>query len=251
MDKTTQIREKPNNKPVLATEKKACLVMIKGSSIGEIYKLEGGKNIVGCAKEAHIILNDMDISRRHLLTQRIDEHFVANDLNSTNGTEINDEKILSNQPLIDGDKICIADTVLKFTFYNEKESRYQKQVRSLIVTDDLTKIYNKRYFTETIEKEFNFAQRNHSTLSLVMFDIDHFKLFNDQYGHQAGDFMLTKIAKLITPLARSYDTFARFGGEEFVLLLRDTSVSEAVILANRSLVQYEMSLNGLRISNIN
>ena len=134
---------------------------------------------------------------------------------------------------MDGDKIRIADTVLKFSYHNAEEADYHLQVRSLIIKDDLTNIYNKRYFSGTIEKEFSYAKRNKSPLSLILFDIDHFKLLNDQFGHQAGDLILTEMAALINPLVRNYDTFARFGGEEFAVLLRETESSNAVSQANR------------------
>ncbi|NOR71573.1 MAG: diguanylate cyclase [Methylomarinum sp.] len=232
MNQPTKIWKKPDSKQTIASEKQASLTIIKGSPLGEIFILDS-EEVLGRCNGSTIILTDISISRRHLLIQKKDGHFIATDLNSTNGTEINDKKITDASQLMDGDKIRIADTVLKFSFHDSEEALYHQQVRTLIIKDDLTKIYNKRYFSETIEKEFNFAKRNKSSLSLILFDIDHFKLFNDQYGHQAGDFVLTEIAALINPLARNYDTFARFGGEEFAVLLRDTELSDAVLLANR------------------
>ena len=232
MNQPTKIWKKSDNKQTIASKKQASLTIIKGSPLGEIFILNS-EEVLGRCNGSTIILTDISISRRHLLIQKKDEHFIATDLNSTNGTEINDKKITDTSQLMDGDKIRIADTVLKFSFHDSEEALYHQQVRTLIIKDDLTKIYNKRYFSETIEKEFSFAKRNKSSLSLILFDIDHFKLFNDQYGHQAGDFVLTEIAALINPLARNYDTFARFGGEEFAVLLRETESSDAVLLANR------------------
>lgn len=232
MDKLTTIWKKTDRKKPIVREKQASLTIIKGNSLGEIYILDDEK-VIGRCEGSTIVLTDSGISRRHFIIQKQDNAFKVTDLNSTNGTEVNDVKITDTYQLKDGDKIRIAGTVFKFSYHDVEESRYQQQVRTLIVKDDLTKIYNKRYFTETIEKEFNFAKRYENPLSLILFDIDHFKLFNDNYGHQAGDFVLTEIAALIDPLARDYDTFARFGGEEFALLMRDTILSEAVLLANR------------------
>lgn len=232
MEKLTTILKKTDRKKPIVAEKQASLTIIKGNQLGQIYILDDEK-VIGRCDGATIILTDSGISRRHLLIQKQDNTFKATDLNSTNGTEINDAKITDSCQLKDGDKIRIAGTVFKFSYHDKEETRYHQQVRTLIVKDGLTKIYNKRYFSETIEKEFNFAKRNENPLSLILFDIDHFKSFNDNYGHQAGDFVLAKIAELINPLARNYDTFARFGGEEFALLMRDTTLSDAVLLANR------------------
>lgn len=232
MDHPTKIWKKPDKQQTTVSEKQATLTIIKGSPLGENFILGDGK-VLGRSNGSTIILTDSNISRRHLLIQKQDSHFLATDLNSTNGTEINNKKITDTYQLMDGDKIRIADTVLKFSYFDSEEANYHRQIRTLIIKDDLTKIYNKRYFSEIINKEFSFAKRNKSDLSLILFDIDHFKLFNDQYGHQAGDFVLTEIAALINPLARNYDTFARFGGEEFAVLLRETKLSDAVLLANR------------------
>ncbi len=232
MDQLTKIWKKTDSKQAIDSEKQASLTIIKGSSLGEIFILDGEK-VLGRCNGSTIILTDSSISRRHLLIKKKDGHFIATDLNSTNGTEINNKKITGCCQLKNGDKIRIADTLLKFSLHDSEEADYNQQVRTLIVKDGLTQIYNKRYFSEAIEKEFSYAKCNKSALSLILFDIDYFKLFNDQYGHQAGDFVLTEIAALINPLIRKCDIFARFGGEEFAVLLRETELSAAVLLANR------------------
>ncbi len=233
MNQPTEIWYKTDSKPAPPSKKMACLTIIKGDPLGETFALDSENIILGRCNGATIILPDKGISRRHLLIEHKDNIFYASDLNSTNGSEINNNKITACQELKDGDKIRIAGTIFKFSYHDAEDRKYHQQLRELIVKDDLTQIYNKRYFMEAIEKEFNYARRNQSTLSLILFDIDHFKLFNDQYGHQAGDHVLTKLAELCQPVARNYDTFARFGGEEFALLLRETDLPEAITLANR------------------
>ena len=86
---------------------------------------------------------------------------------------------------------------------------------------------------ETIEREFNYCSRTHSDLGLIILDIDHFKICNDEYGHPAWDFILKNIAALIETEARNYDTFARYGGEEFVVMLRDANLQATIALAER------------------
>ena len=86
---------------------------------------------------------------------------------------------------------------------------------------------------ESLAKEFDFNRRNKGGLSIVLFDIDHFKQVNDTYGHPAGDAVLRGLAKLVETEARGYDLFARYGGEEFVFLMREAPEAAAVNLAER------------------
>jgi diguanylate cyclase (GGDEF)-like protein len=85
--------------------------------------------------------------------------------------------------------------------------------------DGLTGVYNRRFLEEAIAKEFNRAHRYGGTMSLVMLDIDHFKLINDTYGHLAGDEVLRTTAGRLDAIARQTDTLGRYGGEEFGVLL--------------------------------
>jgi diguanylate cyclase (GGDEF)-like protein len=83
----------------------------------------------------------------------------------------------------------------------------------------LTEIHNRRYFFEIAEHEFASARRYGKALSMIMFDIDHFKGFNDRYGHQTGDEIMRYVAQTAARQLRDADVFARYGGEEFVALL--------------------------------
>jgi diguanylate cyclase (GGDEF)-like protein len=99
-------------------------------------------------------------------------------------------------------------------------------------TDGLTGIANRRAFDEAIEREWSRAQRSDGTLAIVMFDIDHFKAFNDRYGHVAGDARLVTVARVIAAAARREgDLAARYGGEEFALLLPNTTLDAAFAIA--------------------
>jgi diguanylate cyclase (GGDEF)-like protein len=96
--------------------------------------------------------------------------------------------------------------------------------------DELTKVYNRHFFTELVEAEINKPNQQHQLLTLVMFDLDHFKAVNDNYGHQKGDEVLQIFADAIQSHIRSSDIFARWGGEEFVLLLNGTLPDKAKIV---------------------
>jgi diguanylate cyclase (GGDEF)-like protein len=100
-------------------------------------------------------------------------------------------------------------------------------------TDELTQLANRRAMRENLEKEFYRYQRHGSHFSLILMDIDHFKKVNDSYGHDAGDIVLKEFAKQISGLSRKVDTVARWGGEEFLILLPDTSLVQALALAER------------------
>ncbi|MHC1781719.1 MAG: diguanylate cyclase [Anaerolineaceae bacterium] len=93
------------------------------------------------------------------------------------------------------------------------------QIEELAVRDALTGLYNRRFLNETLSREFSRAGREHYTISIAMIDVDHFKLYNDTFGHQAGDEVLVRLAKHLVENLREGDVVVRFGGEEFIVLL--------------------------------
>ncbi len=99
--------------------------------------------------------------------------------------------------------------------------------------DGLTQIYNRRHWQESLEQEYAKARRHDKKLSLIMLDLDYFKLLNDNYGHQCGDMVLTEVSALIGDLLRVEDIFGRYGGEEFAIVLPETNLSGAKELAER------------------
>ncbi len=109
---------------------------------------------------------------------------------------------------------------------------YEENER-LSITDGLTKAYNRRYFNTQIEKEFEKAKRYNSKLTLIMLDIDHFKLLNDNYGHQQGDMVLIHLSRILKENMRSIDFIARYGGEEFAVLMSGADIREGAILAEK------------------
>jgi diguanylate cyclase (GGDEF)-like protein len=108
-----------------------------------------------------------------------------------------------------------------------------QKTRELMQRDDLTNLYNRRYFFERLEREVYRARRYGRTLSLLMVDIDHFKNFNDTYGHLRGDSALARIARLLETNLRKADLVARYGGEEFLALLPETSKDDAAKVGDK------------------
>ncbi|MCK4234370.1 sensor domain-containing diguanylate cyclase [candidate division WOR-3 bacterium] len=114
----------------------------------------------------------------------------------------------------------------------EKAKLYQ-ETKALSIRDGLTGAFNHKHFQEKLIKELQRAKRSGNHFSLLMFDIDHFKGFNDNYGHQTGDRVLKHISEIIMNNVRSIDTFARYGGEEFIIILPDTEKKDAISVAEK------------------
>ncbi len=108
-----------------------------------------------------------------------------------------------------------------------------KILDNLANVDGLTEVYNHRYFQLALEQEISRANRHETSLSLVLIDIDHFKNFNDTYGHQTGDFILKEFCQVLSKAMRRYDTLARYGGEEFIIILPETASDDALATAEK------------------
>ena len=213
---------------------RAYLVVLAGSSVGEMFKVEGDKTVIGRGQKATIRLLDDGISREHAQLVIVGDRIVLQDLGSTNGTYCNGLKDEGNKELADGDKILVGSTtILKFTYHDNLDEIFQKQMYESALRDGLTKAFNKKYFTDRLESEFTFATRHIAPLTLVLFDIDHFKKVNDTHGHQAGDYVLSEIATLLTGALRAEDVFARYGGEEFAVICRGSDVTQGHVVAER------------------
>jgi diguanylate cyclase (GGDEF)-like protein/PAS domain S-box-containing protein len=123
-----------------------------------------------------------------------------------------------------------------------KLHQLNRQLETLAVTDGLTMLYNHRFFMESLNREFSRAVRHGRPLSLLIADIDDFKIFNDTYGHQLGDKVLAQVASLLKSSRRGADIVARYGGEEFVLLLPDTTLRHAMTVGDKIRQRVESSV---------
>ena len=124
-------------------------------------------------------------------------------------------------------------SVLLYREYSAKIENEKRIAEYQAVHDGLTGLYTQKYFKEHLEREISRSKRYKSPLSLVMCDIDHFKHFNDTYGHLAGDKALKTVARIIADNVRSSDIVARYGGEEFAILLMEAGMEEAASVAKR------------------
>src|SRR5208283_2146416 len=108
-----------------------------------------------------------------------------------------------------------------------------KDIETLAITDGLTGVYTRRYFTERFEEEIQRCAVRKSSLAFLMVDADHFKAINDQHGHLTGDQVLKEVAAIIQENVREIDIVGRFGGEEFCVVLPDTDLEGSCVVAER------------------
>jgi diguanylate cyclase (GGDEF)-like protein/PAS domain S-box-containing protein len=109
----------------------------------------------------------------------------------------------------------------------------EEELKRLATTDKLTGAYNRTKFKEIIGREIERVRRYNQPLSIIIFDIDHFKDVNDRYGHGAGDYVLKTVADIVRENIRKIDYFVRWGGEEFMIISSETNLKEACVLAER------------------
>jgi len=247
-DDATVVGVSPDSVSQLSKDR-AYLIVIAGAQVGEMIPLKK-TTVIGRGADADVRLIEDKMSRKHCRLVVEDGVTFLEDLGSSNGTYVNGIRV-HRQKLSDGDKIQIGETtILKFTYNDSLEENFQKQMYDSALRDGLTKIFNKKYFQDRIRVEFAFTARHKTALSLILFDIDHFKMVNDTRGHLGGDRVLVVLAQHVLKVVRVEDVFARYGGEEFAVLCRETDVRCAKILAERirvSIEQLPIVFNGDRI----
>jgi diguanylate cyclase (GGDEF)-like protein len=137
------------------------------------------------------------------------------------------------KPFDEGELVARVNTHLKLKQLYEALQEKNRQLQELANLDGLTGLYNHRFFQETVSRDFQRAYRYKESLSCILLDIDHFKNFNDTYGHQTGDMVLNTLGGLIRQIMRGSDLAARYGGEEFALLLYHASAPESFVVGER------------------
>ena len=116
---------------------------------------------------------------------------------------------------------------IKDSDYRKKAADHQIELIKLATTDELTKLYNRRYFMQVLENEIARYTRYKLTLSVALLDVDHFKHINDEFGHDGGDYVLKELGELLQKTVRTTDTVCRYGGEEFAVIFPSTDLMGA------------------------
>jgi two-component system, cell cycle response regulator len=218
------------------SEGQDCLVVIYAADprvFGSRHVLDDQPVLLGRGAENTLVLEGDSISRRHARIDRRGSGYRVVDLQSTNGTYVNDELIEGECQLRRGDQIKIGDTILKFLSGSDVETQYHETIYRMTIVDGLTGVNNKRYLMETLDREISRARRHKRPLCLMMFDIDHFKDVNDKYGHLAGDYVLKEMAQAVLNRLRPDDVVARYGGEEFAVVFPETPLTGGVDIADK------------------
>ena len=215
----------------------ACLVLLHppGPDIGRRTPLARQSYIIGRDTDADLVISRSAVSRQHAQLARDEQgEWWAIDMGSTNGTFVNDEELTSRRKLKNGDFIKVGGVIFKYIDGDNIENLYYEEIYRMAIIDGLTQIFNKRYLLEFLDREIARCARYARPLALIMFDLDHFKRVNDDFGHLAGDYVLKRVADLIQKKhIRKEECFARYGGEEFAIVLPDTPSDRGVILAEK------------------
>lgn len=208
----------------------ASLVILRGADLQPPTPIGPEGLIVGRSPECGICLEHDSVSRLHFSIEPCVAGYLVRDLGSTNGTFINSRKI--DRALVqNGDLIRVGQITLKF-IQGAAEGAYHEELYRLVTLDPLTQAYNRRHFEQELAREHSRSVRYGRKFSLILFDFDHFKEINDQFGHLAGDAVLKEAAAQIRERLRRDDILARVGGEEFAILCPESDLDGACHLAS-------------------
>ena len=207
------------------------LVVVSGSLLGTIFRIEDALTSIGRDTLNTITVNDAGVSRRHAVFERVGDVVLVKDVGSKNGTYVNDDEVRERE-LRDGDLIYVGHGTYKFLAGDSPEHDIYEGFHDVASKDKLTGIPNRRYFDEALEREIGRVQRHGGELILLLVDLDHFKNVNDTYGHLFGDAVLRQFARILRGRLRVNDFCARYGGEEFAIILTDTSAEDAFQIAD-------------------
>jgi diguanylate cyclase (GGDEF)-like protein len=212
------------------------LIVIRGIPQGKRFALEGADTfLIGRGRGSSIQLDDANVSREHARITIDGDRVQLADLGSRNGTLINDEPIGAEKvTLAKEDMIRVGHTILKFLPPGQLETLYQINITNAAHRDPLTGLFSRQYISEVLEVEFKRSKALHTPMSVVFFDIDDFKRINDSYGHTCGDQVLAELGALINGIGlRKRDIAGRTGGEEFLIVLANTTIQQAAVVAER------------------
>ncbi len=227
---TTLVR--PIEEPRTSAAAAPALVVIQGADIGHTYDLVKPVTMIGRSSQCDIQIDEESASRSHAIVIGSAQGYILRDLDSTNGTHVNDA-LMHEHRLADGDRIKIGSVVLKFLSGSDVEHAFHDEVYRRSTVDATTQVFNKRYLLEALEREVSRARRHGRPLSLILLDLDRFKSINDELGHPAGDYLLRALCDVLRAELRNEDLLARYGGDEFVLVLAETDAEGARAIAEK------------------
>jgi diguanylate cyclase (GGDEF)-like protein len=221
--------------PLPSSASRALLTVMSGLDAGRIFPLDQRETVIGRDPEAHLWVSDPAVSWRHARLVRGESDTVAlHDLGSRNGTFVEGTRVEGTGQLEPGARLQLGPSfLLRFTVGDAHEESFQRVLYESSVRDALTGLFNRRYFDQRLASELSHAHRSDGALAVLLIDVDHFKELNDTHGHRAGDEVLCELARQLGRVVRAEDVFARWGGDEFIVLARDATTEAAEQLAER------------------
>ena len=214
-------------------ERRPCLILYSGADAGLPFDLEPGRLVVGRALEADLHIDSPAVSRRHAELRVDDDTVTIADLGSVNGTFVNDQRVQGTVRLRNGDMLRLGVLLLRFYERQSLEAALHDRIYRTATVDNGTEVFNRRYVFDTLRREMRLARQHGWPLSIVVYDLDHFKSVNDRHGHVAGDSVLRDTAALLRNSQQGNGVLGRLGGEEFVTVLPRCDVEAALALAER------------------
>ena len=201
-------------------KKSPYLVVYAGRDTGKRFALrEQGETTIGRGREANVVIDDERISRLHCAVTITGAEVAVDDLGSRNGTFVDGDKV-DRRPFTAESSLQIGKTVMRLEYRDRMEIDFQDELFRNATTDALTGIPNRHFFMCRAKEELPLARRLNMPVVLAIIDIDRFKKINDTYGHLAGDYVLGQVASLIASDKRTEDLLGRYGGDEFIVMLR-------------------------------
>jgi diguanylate cyclase (GGDEF)-like protein len=212
------------------------LIRYVGQPMGEFIPLPPGELSLGRAPENGLCLPEPEVSRRHAVLQVAAdlEAVELRDLKSTNGVYVNGHRVEADPGpvrLKEGDVLRVGAHAFKVKHMDAPERRYHQEMALRSMQDPVTGVSNRATVLSHLEAHFGLARRHHRPLSVILVDLDWFKLVNDTHGHRAGDQVLAAFGALLRHRLRGSDPVGRLGGDEFLAVLPETSAALALIAA--------------------
>ena len=204
------------------------LLQYDGAAAGKRFVLTQSSISIGRrADRVDVWVDDASVSREHCRVTFLGTKASVTDLGSLNHTYVNDRMVLQSSELTHGDMLRVGNVRLRFFAHGSADQLLFDKIYKMAVLDRMLDIFRKDFVVEKLEEEFRLAKAAGGGLSILMLDLDKFKSVNDTHGHDAGDLVLKDVCSAVKRLVRPTDTFGRFGGEEFIIILPRTAMDQA------------------------
>ncbi len=234
-DRTIESRNPFRGTTTPEEESKPILLQYDGNAPGKRFVLTDIAILIGRkADRVQVWIDDASVSREHCRIEFKGQRAMVTDLSSKNHTYVNDTEVTTAEAeLCHSDILRVGDIHLRYFAHGCAEQLLFDKIYRMAVQDRMLEIFRKDYMQEKLDEEFRFARVKNTALSVIFMDLDKFKNVNDTYGHDAGDLVLKEVCNAVKPTVRKEETFGRFGGEEFCLVLPRTPLNEATAAAER------------------